>query len=238
MNTSNTKPESLAEKALLAHIDRFGLTVVEAVARLQPFQEWHKADVQYLLDRLEAAGTISSSWLYCGRRCYFPAAREARHANHLTHQPAKPVSLSDESKIRRFAMLSFCCLGSAARFRLTPTEVQQRINSKHNRRLATNYYVQPLPDSVVGLLRVDMGGHGRWDRVLAKCLEDAREHVHSPDWRNHLEAGRFEITLATTLPQKAERLRRAFEDLPTQPGVPIRITAIPELLYLIAPPPN
>jgi hypothetical protein len=73
-------------------------------------------------------------------------------------------------------------------------------------------------------------------RVLAKCQVDAREHAIDPCWAPLIKANQFEITIATTFPQKAERLCRALHELAQPPPLPIRVTAIPDLLYLIAPP--
>ena len=83
---------------------------------------------------------------------------------------------------------------------------------------------------VLGFLRVDMGGHGRWDRVLAKCREDARRHAAMPAVNQAIAADQFEIALVTSLPQKAERLCQALKQLSSLPAIPIRVTSIPELV--------
>lgn len=88
----------------------------------------------------------------------------------------------------------------------------------------------------MGFLRVDMGGSGRWDRILAKCEHDAKLISNAPRFSEVLKTGRAEVSLAVTLPHKAERLRQALQDSPL--SMPLRIIVIPELLYLIAPPPE
>ena len=88
----------------------------------------------------------------------------------------------------------------------------------------------------MGFLRVDMGGRGRWDRILAKCEHDAKSIREDPRFTESLGTGRAELSLAVTLPHKAERLRQVLQDHPLP--IPIRIIVIPELLYLIAPPPE
>ena len=135
-------------------------------------------------------------------------------------------------------MLSFCCLGSVRRKPLTIVELESLAPTACGLLIPGPYYFQPAPTPLCGFLRVDMGGEGRWDRVLAKCAEDVRRHARVPAWQPLIAARRFEITLATALPQKAERLCRAFRDMSPPPEAPIRITVIPELLYFIAPPPE
>lgn len=100
-----------------------------------------------------------------------------------------------------------------------------------------NYYVDTSSGPPrLGLLRVDPGGCGRWDRVVAKCCEDLRDHERHPGFARLIRGGQFEVTLVTALPQKAERIALAFDA--GRVGAPLRLCAVPELLYLIAPPPE
>ena len=103
---------------------------------------------------------------------------------------------------------------------------------------SNGYYFQAEPQPVLGFLRIDLAGSGRWDRVLAKCCEDARYHAQASSFQQVIDAGQFEITLVTALPQKAERLCQALRSLDSLPAIPIRVTSIPELVNLIAPPPD
>jgi hypothetical protein len=219
---------------VLAQVDRFDLTVVEAVARLPDLARRKPKDVTKLLGRLESQRALASAWLYHGRRYYYRPMCGAENGSPAIPKPERQ-RLSEEAKIRRFAMLSFCCLGRESRTVLTAAELEKYFPGHQGIR-PSGHYVQLGPHLVLGFLRIDLGGRGRWDRVLAKCLEDARRYAQSPTCRGLVEAGNFEITLATALTQKAERLQRAFQELSTPPGVPIRITVIPDLLHLIAPP--
>jgi hypothetical protein len=118
--------------------------------------------------------------------------------------------------------------------RLSPAATKEALPTVNTTPLISSYYLQESPNKRVGFLRVDMGGSGRWDRILSKCAEDGRRIITLPTWREAVLAGEFEITLATALPQKAERLSRALQE--TDSPLPIRIAVIPELLNLIAPP--
>jgi hypothetical protein len=225
------KSRSCGDEALLSHASEFGLTVVEAAAKLPAFAGQGRHVVEAALKRLESGGMLASTWLYSERRCFYPIGGNAssRTAAHRSGH------ISEETKIRRFAMLSFCTLGTTPRIRPAAALLQTHFPDSFLIRQSHAYYLQPAALPVLGFLRVDMGGAGRWDRVLAKCLDDARKHASDPAWAPLVKTGQVEITLATTFAQKAERLCRALSDL-SQPPLPIRVVAIPELLYLIAPP--
>jgi hypothetical protein len=237
MPTTKVRPLTLPELSVLKFTEHYGLTVVEAAARLPALKRQSQADVERLIGRLVNRRMMTETWLYPGRRCYYlttkaiEATRVPVVGRHFDDRP-----LSEESKIRKFAMLSFCCLGMTPRLRLSAAVLQNTYPTLEVTSFTASYYLQMEPNRVFGFLRVDMGGEGRWDRVVAKCAEDARRIANSPTWREHVAAGRFEITLATALSQKAERLGRALEETP--PLLPIRIAVIPELLNLIAPTPN
>jgi hypothetical protein len=120
----------------------------------------------------------------------------------------------------------------------SPSQLRQLIPELSDVLSSNNYYVQTDPQPVLGFLRIDMAGSGRWDRVLAKCCEDARRHAQTASFCRLIEARRFEIALVTALPQKADRLSQALKSLDSLPAIPIRVASIPELVNLIAPPPE
>lgn len=228
---------TVPEFAVLEFTQHYGMTVVEAVARHPVCMRRSNVEVQRVIDRLVKRRLLTEAWLYPGRRCYSLTTKAIGATDQpLVGRPMDDRPLSQESKIRKFAMLSFCCLGATPRTRLSPAILQSAFPTLDATSLTAGYYLQATYQNVIGFLRVDMGGEGRWDRVLAKCAEDARGIANKPTWREHVVAGRFEITIATALPQKAERLSRALLDFPSP--LPTRIAVIPELLHLIAPPPH
>jgi hypothetical protein len=231
MHAQTTERRTFVEDAVLHHVARYRLTVPEAVQHLAACRGRSRGDVLRTLSRLETQRRLTSVWLYAGRRGY--VAKDDKKQAPSQRAPAS--GLSETAKVRHFAMLAFCCLGSAPRQRLTRAELVARIDGLKSPDCTSPYYAEA---DRIGFLRVDAGGHGRWDRILAKSLEDARDHTREPVWRPWIDAGRFEITIVTALPQKAERLCRAMAALDQAPPVPVRITALPELLYLIAPPPS
>jgi hypothetical protein len=223
MNTLTSHRQTSADDAVVDHLNRYRLTVSEAVQRLPAFHGRPSSKVLRTLARLKAQRRVAVSWLYAGRRYY--VLREADDSDRL----------SETAKVRHFARLAFCCLSSTPRLGLTRTELVARVEGLALPSSPSAYYVEA---DRIGFLRVDVGGPGRWDRILAKALEDAREHAQDPAWRPWIDAKLFEITILTALPQKAERLYRALAVLDQSPSATIRVTALPELLYLIAPPPS
>ena len=204
--------------------------------RLPALKRKSHANVQRVIDRLVNQRLLTETSLYPGRSCFYLTSKGIDAiGTSVIGRRMDDRPLSEESKIRRFAMLSFCCLGTTPRMRLSPAILQDTFPTLDATSLTAGHYVQATTERVIGFLRVDMGGKGRWDRVLAKCAEDARGFANNPTWRERVAAGGFEITVATALPQKAERLSRALLESP--PSLPIRIAVIPDLLNLIAPPP-
>lgn len=238
MNKTSQRRTQSAAQAIEQHVNRYALTVTEAIARLPVF-EGSTVTAEEALCSLVAQKKLYGTLLYRGRRCYFRTiGRRPPGDVPSTRWIDEPERLSEESKIRHFAMLSFCCLAATPRIRMTGPELARLLPQGDTVHSAGSYYFRPGPPAGFGFLRVDMGGDGRWDRILAKCCDDARTHAYSPKWQGLIEAGQFEITLATSLPQKVERLVRALQGLSSPPGVPIRIAAIPELMNLISPPPE
>lgn len=238
MPTTHESHLTLPEVSVLELTEHYGLTVIEAVARLPAFKRKSNADALRSINRLVRRRLLTETWLYPGRRCYCLTTKAngtGDTGDTLAGQAVNARPLSQESKIRRFAMLSFCCLGATPRTRLSPALLRHTFPTLDGTSLTGGYYLQPTNQNVIGFLRVDMGGDGRWDRVLAKCAEDARRLTNLPTWRDHLAAGCVEITVATAMPQKAERLSRAL--LKSSSLLPTRIAVIPEMLNLIAPPP-
>ncbi len=224
------------ETAALRHIDLYGLTVTEAVQSVTQRRSQRAAN--RLLLGLQQQGLVRSEGLYGQRHCFIltRAGRE-QLAGDTSSGARMDRPLSEQLKLRLFAMLSVCCLGNTARQKLTRTELT-RVSSDSNRSVP-NYYAETHDNRQrYGFLRVDTIRHGRWDRILAKVREDAYGHAADPGFQLLIERGDFEVTLATALPQKAERLCRAFSHAANPLPVPVRVTSIPDLLYLIAPPPS
>lgn len=79
----------------------------------------------------------------------------------------------------------------------------------------------------------DAGHHGRWDRVVQAVQDDISLHRKLPGFRQLIKVHRFEITVLTVLPAKAERTVGVLKSLPEVKQVPVHVVAQPELLPLI-----
>ena len=229
--TGHQHTNSAVAAAILEHVARHRLTVFEAVRRLPLTGMLPRKELKRQLQRLCREGQLGRASLYRHRTYYHLAA--ANDSDMATGP------LAETAKVRSYAMLAFCCLGRAKRLKLSGEELEQHYPGLHEQGRPLNYYVTASGSQPsLGFLRVDCGGRGRWDRVLAKCRDDVERHRVNPHVRPLIEQGLFEITVITALPQKAERLARAMAGWSGTPTGCVRLCVLPELLNLIAPPPE
>jgi hypothetical protein len=133
------------------------------------------------------------------------------------------------------AMLTFCCLTEHQRTVLTQDELHRLVPHARHASYRAPYYLDRFEDTPrLGFLRVDIGGRGRWDRIIAKCLHDIYEHAQSAAWQPLIQQQQFEITVVTALAQKADRIRSLLAEQAPQLPVPLRIVALPNLFHLMA----
>jgi len=237
MKTVQNRILSQRELSVLKLTSLYGLIIPEVVARLPGFQDVSANVLHRMMQRLIRWQFITAAWLYAGRRCYFlTAAGQNAISNVHPQRLIDDRPLSIETKLRRFAMLSFCCLGRTLRTRTTLPLDDDASTEPDEGPPSSNYYVQNGELNIYGFLRVDMGGAGRWDRVVAKCANDARRLKTIPALNKYMAAGAVEITLATALPEKAERLNRAISESPTE--LPIRIAIIPDMFHILVSQPT
>jgi len=95
------------------------------------------------------------------------------------------------------------------------------------------YYLEPAESGCIGLTHIDAGHSGRWDRIVQSVRHDIALHRRLPGFRQMIQSRRFEITVLTVLPAKAERIATAIQALPDVKHVPVHVVAQPELLPLI-----
>lgn len=204
--------------------DRYQLLTAEAASQLRRDHFDKEAKARDAMKQLAAAGCLREVTLYGNVTCFVPAG----------HHREKP--LSETSKIRALAMLSVCASASHHRTRLTATEFEKYFPELRRPGLPMNYYVNFAGDQPrLGFLRVDTGGHGRWDRIVAKALDDVRKHQVEPAFGRFIQRDALEIRVVTALHQKRNRITRALTDKPTSLAQSIEISVVPELLNLIAP---
>jgi len=126
-----------------------------------------------------------------------------------------------------------CCGGNQPRYRLSADELSSRFPALHRPGMPGTYYLEPAESGCIGLTRIDAGHSGRWDRFVQSVRDDIALHRKLPGFRQLIQSRRFEITVLTVLPAKAERIASDLLSLPEMKHVPVHVVAQPELLPLI-----
>jgi len=215
---------------VLQHIHRYRLTVLEAVEQLPVFTELRSQQVRRVLRKLERRALIAAAPLYRGETYWYLLPRGSQRLD-LTDDRSGP--LSEPAKIRAYAMLRFCCLSAQPCVRLTRHDIATRLPEFDRPGLPAMYYFEAFGLGRLGIARVDAGHRGRWDRVVQTLREDIDAHLRRPAWRRLIMAGRFEFTLLTVLPEKADRIRESLAQHPDARRANVQVLALPELLPLI-----
>lgn len=215
---------------VLEHVARYRLTVPAAVGRLHGLKSIAPRQIHRLLRQLQQRSLLASAPLHHGQTYWHLTAEGARRCGLEDH---RTDPLSEPAKIRAYAILHDCCLSDRPRHRLTRSELERHFPSLYEPGLPSGYVFDPEGDGRLGLVRVDAGHLGRWDRIIESVREDVSRHYAHVGFRSVVRAGRFEIVLLTALPQKAERISQALQTHRDARRIPIRITAIPALLPLI-----
>lgn len=215
---------------VLEHVARYRLTVPAAVGRLPGLKSIAPRQIRRLLRQLQQRSLLISAPLHHGQTYWQLTAEGARFCG-VKEQRTCP--LSESAKIRAYAILYDCCLSDKARHRLTPGDLERHFPSLYEPGLPSGYVFDPDGEGRLGLVRVDAGHLGRWDRIIESVREDVSRHWAHAGFRSVVRAGRFEIVLLTALPQKAERISHVLKAHRDAERIPIRITAIPALLPLI-----
>ena len=211
-------------QAAVAATRRYSLLTAQALAGLKPqlFESSRRAKAALFAGVRH--GLLEKGRLHPGRIAFFPVRN------------GRPDRLSEMAKIRAYAALAVCAASSGRRTRVTSDEFQKTFSDLYRPGMAMNYVLDRSErEPRLAFLRIDTGGHARWDRIVAKLLADARRHRLNPAFRRLVERRSVEIRLVTALPQKADRVCRALQSRPAQPEIPIHISVVPELINLIAP---
>ena len=219
--------------AVLQHIDRYRLTVLEALERLPVFAGLRTQQVRRVRRKLERRALIAAAPLHRGVLYWYILPRGS-HRLGLTDDRSGP--LSEPAKIRAYALLRFCCLSEKPRVRLTHEDIATRLPEFDRPGLPSLYYFESCSSGLLGITRVDAGHRGRWDRIVQTVREDIDAHLRRPAWRRLITAGRFEFTLLTVFPEKAERIRETLAQLPDVGRAKVQVIALPELLPFITSP--
>ena len=228
--TDERNDDQDAVEAILAHIARYRLSTFTVMSQLPQFAGESPRRLRRLLRDCREAQLLSSAAFHSGSRYWFLAPAGATRCG-LVESRSGP--LSETAKFRAYALLLFCCLPDKPRHRLTANELSQQFSVLHRPGMPGTYYYDPTGKGSIGLARIDAGHHGRWDRVVQSVQDDISLHRKLPGFRQLIKAHRFEITVLTVLPAKAQRTVSVLKSLPEVKQVPVHVVAQPELLPLI-----
>lgn len=232
MKSQSKTADEREVSALLEHLARYRLTEFSVLNQLPAFSDWRVSDLRHLLRECERKRLIGSAPLHQAARYWFLNTEGAKRLG-LSEQFSGP--LSEVAKIRAYAVLRYCCHSEPLRHRLTADELKQHFPALHRPGMPNHYYFDPQGEGTIGLLRIDAGHRGRWDRSIQSLRQDISSHFLRDGFRQIALAGRFRITLVTVLPRKANRLVDALQQHRDAQRIPVEIIAMPELLPLVAP---
>ena len=239
----NIKDLAVDERIALDLVARYGHITEPALARTLDRQEHshERTSDQHLESDSRASNVLKSL-------CYFRLVSECilpgnQTAFVLTNRGNRILNVLSESTtpakgkqlIRQLAMMSFCLLGNPARSRLMPGENEDLLcwsEPNVKRRL---FYVVPSSLPTLGLLRVEAGGTGRWDRILSKAMQDVRLLLNYRARKPSSDSFTPEVTIALATVSKARRIAMALRSTPVP--LPIRIAILPQLFELLTPRP-
>ena len=234
--------DTTVRHALLEHIARYRMTVLPAVQQIPVVRHRGRKRIGSYLRQLCRTQVIGHAPLYRNRRYFYITPSDAASHDGIastTGLGRRWGPLSERAKITNYAILTFCLLADTYRQRLTASDFQRHFPDLYRPGLPLNYYVDASGSQPhLGFVRVDTGGRGRWDRVLAKCRNDLESHYAHSGFCQFIQREAFEITLITPLPQKARRLSESIAAWSDPRAGMISICTMPELLHLIAPPPT
>ena len=232
MRTQHKQPLTCSRELasyVLNHVARYRLTTTDALETLElPEPATHKQKYD-ALKQCTRMGWLGSDWLVRGKRYWFLTG--SLEGFGVIAKRSGP--LSEPAKLRAYAMLRFCCGQYSVRHKLTHTEITKHFPELDRSGLPDRYYFNTENKGRLGLVRYDLGHHGRWDRVVEATKQDIRSHRSEPEARRLISADRVEISILTVFPQKAERLRTILEPHSASLRIPIGVYPFPQLVPLI-----
>ena len=214
---------------VLNHVARYRITTTDALETLElPEPATHKQKND-ALKHCTRMGWLGSDWLIRGKRYWYLTGSLEEFG--IVAKRSGP--LSEPAKLRAYAMLNFCCGLNSVRHKLTRIELAKHFPELDRSGLPDRYYLNTENKGRLGLVRYDFGHHGRWDRIVDATKQDIRSHLSEPETRRLISADRFEISILTVHPQKAQRLRTVFERHSASLRIPIGVYEFPQLVPLI-----
>ena len=218
-------------ETLFQQLVRDRLLTEGIVEQLPGFETWRKRRIHALLRRFRREGLLLSPPLHHGERYWCLSRRGAERCGLAA---ARGGPLSEPAKLRAYALLRFCWCSEQRRSRLTLEDLARTVPGLSPSGHPHGYYFDPADGGRIGLARLDAHRLGRWDRSIERLRVDISRHWREPGFSRLIQARRFEITLLTVFPEKAERIAAALGEHADARRLPVRCVALPELLPLVS----
>ena len=211
---------------VLDHVARYRLTTITALRLV--LGGLSRAAVSKIVSRL-CDGSYLQSYPLSHPSRYFVLGTEGIRVLGLSGYRSRP--LGPQALPMEFAALTYATFGKRPRLRLLLVEVRSRCPWLPNQ-LATAIHCYDEQESVLELLRVDLGGPP--DHVARKCVADINVRYRMNEFCALARGGKFRLVVITSTPAKASALRQSLSrhDWPTE--VPIHFSIVPDLLTLTA----
>lgn len=241
---------SLQDETVLKHVARYRLTTPEILAQTKLFSETDAAEANSTLETLSAGGWLAKASMNPGHTAEAYYHLTPRAAQKLGHDPEFGRPLARETRVEAYAIAKFCCGSDRFRQLLTKNEFKEKFRALWFPGQPVRYYIEPGEGTVsrLAFLKVDHGGHGRWERLIDSCSQflDQRTDVKrvAPEHRKHVEAyaeivkrGQFQFTVLTALAEKKRSIGLELErrEAKGEKPPPIQVHVISELFELLFP---
>ncbi len=237
-NNSKKKMRHPIEVAIIAHIARYGVTTAAALVAVEMKGVQDLKQAQDRLCAMVRKGGLVEHRQLPGEPC-FTLSSQAHMEVKVSGFPSALRIRSLDSLARAYALLAFCCLEPQQRKLLTTTELAAHVSGLGQPAQRRSYYLSREDNQLrLGFIRVDAGGHGRWDRIAHKACDDMRKHLAMASLCPLIDKHEFEICVITALPDKAKNIDALLSEHQKQLPVACRVVSIPHLINFLRPRPD
>lgn len=236
--TKLDRPWHPIEAAIALHVARYGVTTAAALCALgmKGVKDTKQADDR--LSALARRGDLVRHKQLVNEDCYSLSPAAVARTKVLGFSSPSEVR-SSHSLIRSYALLAVCCLQDERRKLLTNAELTTHFPDLRSLGPQASYYLAREAEQIrLGYVRIDRGGHGRWDRITRKASDDMRKHLSIRSLLPMIARRQFEICVVTALPCKAKKIDELLSAHQTLLNVPYRVISIPSLINFIRPLPE
>ncbi len=216
------------DRDILDHVGRFRMTTNEVLHRVF-FAGQQPNAVTKVTARL-CANKYLKKFPLIYPQGYFRLGE--RGAATLGLHESRTLPLGVQSLPTEYGVLCYATLRSEPLKRMTAEEVQQRFPFLDRAWCDVPYLLrEEQPQSVVELVRVDLGGTA--DHVARKVFDDVMTRIQAAEFRQLVRARLFRCVVITTTTEKAAAIQASLNPFRWPEGLAMHLAAVPDLLPLI-----